>query len=91
MTHTAQTRAATGRLMSGVVWNALGRGLPLVIALLLTPWLLHLMGVERWGLFTLALAMVGVLGVLDLGVGPASPSGCTPPPRPNRPIWCARG
>ena len=71
MTHTAQTRAATGRLMSGVVWNALGRGLPLVIALLLTPWLLHLMGVERWGLFTLALAMVGVLGVLDLGVGPA--------------------
>jgi len=71
MTNTAQTRAATGRLMSGVVWNALGRGLPLVIALLLTPWLLHLMGVERWGLFTLALAMVGVLGVLDLGVGPA--------------------
>ncbi len=71
MTNTAQTRAGTARLMSGVVWNALGRGLPLVIALLLTPWLLHLMGVERWGLFTLALAMVGVLGVLDLGVGPA--------------------
>lgn len=71
MTNTAQTRAGTGRLMQGVVWNALGRGLPLVIALLLTPWLLHLMGVERWGLFTLALAMVGVLGVLDLGVGPA--------------------
>jgi len=71
MTNSAQHRAGTGRLFSGVAWNALGRGLPLVVALLLTPWLLHLMGVERWGLFTLALALVGVLGVLDLGVGPA--------------------
>lgn len=71
MSNLAQHRAGTGRLVSGVVWNALGRGLPLILALLLTPWLLHLMGVERWGLFTLALALVGVLGVLDLGVGPA--------------------
>ena len=64
-------RSSLRRLFSGVLWNALGRGLPLMVALLLTPWLLHLMGLERWGLFTLALAMVGVLGVLDLGVGPA--------------------
>ncbi|WP_160119555.1 flippase [Rhodovarius lipocyclicus] len=71
MTTDAATRAGAGRLVSGVVWNALGRGLPLLIALLLTPVLLRLMGVERWGLFTLALAMVGVMGVLDLGVGPA--------------------
>jgi O-antigen/teichoic acid export membrane protein len=71
MTTDAATRAGAGRLFSGVVWNALGRGLPLLIALLLTPVLLRLMGVERWGLFTLALAMVGVMGVLDLGVGPA--------------------
>lgn len=66
-----EQRLGTRRLFSGVLWNALGRGLPLLVALLLTPWLLHLMGTERWGLFTLALAMVGVLGVLDLGVGPA--------------------
>jgi len=68
---TYEPRLGTRRLFSGVLWNALGRGLPLLVALLLTPWLLALMGVERWGLFTLALAMVGVLGVLDLGVGPA--------------------
>ena len=71
MSQAPEHRVGTGRMVSGVVWNALGRGLPLVVALLLTPWLLHLMGVERWGLFTLALALVGVLGVLDLGVGPA--------------------
>jgi len=60
-----------GRLLSGVLWNALGRGLPLLLALALTPVLLHQLGLDRWGLFTLALAMVGVFGVFDLGVGPA--------------------
>jgi O-antigen/teichoic acid export membrane protein len=29
------------------------------------------MGIERWGLFTLALALVGVFGVFDLGLGAA--------------------
>jgi O-antigen/teichoic acid export membrane protein len=70
-TRTGNTRTGTGRLVSGTIWNALGRGLPLILALALTPLLLQLMGIERWGLFTLALALVGVMGVLDLGVGPA--------------------
>jgi O-antigen/teichoic acid export membrane protein len=60
-----------GRLASHVAWNAAGRGLPLLLALALTPALVALMGIERWGLFTLALAMVGVFGVFDLGVGQA--------------------
>ncbi|PZW48344.1 O-antigen/teichoic acid export membrane protein [Humitalea rosea] len=64
-------RTSAGRLVSGVAWNALGRGLPLVLALALTPVLVAQLGVERWGLFTLALALVGVFGILDLGVGPA--------------------
>ncbi len=63
--------SAGGRLLSGVAWNAAGRGLPLLLALLLTPILLGQLGLERWGLFTLALAMVGVFGVFDLGVGQA--------------------
>jgi len=64
-------RAGGRRLVSGVVWNALGRGVPLLLALALTPLLVHRMGTERWGLFTLALAMVGVFGVFDLGLGMA--------------------
>ncbi len=54
-----------------MLWNALGRGIPLLIALALTPVLVHLMGTERWGLFTLALALVGIFGVFDLGLGMA--------------------
>ncbi|GGG16216.1 putative O-antigen transporter [Caldovatus sediminis] len=59
------------RLLSGAAWNAAGRGLPLLLALLVTPVLLGQLGIERWGLFTLALGLVGVFGVFDLGVGPA--------------------
>ena len=67
----AESRAGAGRLVSGLFWNALGRGLPLLLALALTPILVGQMGLERWGLFTLALAMVGVFGIFDLGIGPA--------------------
>lgn len=61
-----------GRVMAtGVLWNAAGRGLPLLLALVLTPILVHQLGIERWGLFTLALALVGVFGIFDFGVGQA--------------------
>jgi O-antigen/teichoic acid export membrane protein len=66
-----EDRAGGRRLVSGVLWNALGRGIPLLLALALTPVLVALMGTERWGLFTLALAMVGIFGVFDLGLGMA--------------------
>lgn len=66
-----EDRAGGRRLVSGVLWNAAGRGVPLLLALALTPVLVHLMGTERWGLFTLALAMVGIFGVFDLGLGMA--------------------
>jgi O-antigen/teichoic acid export membrane protein len=65
----SRTRGRT--LVSGVAWNAAGRGLPLLLALALTPVLVALMGIERWGLFTLALAMVGVFGMFDFGLGQA--------------------
>lgn len=65
----SRTRART--MIAGVAWNAAGRGLPLILALLLTPLLVHQLGLERWGLFTLALALVGVFGVFDFGVGQA--------------------
>jgi O-antigen/teichoic acid export membrane protein len=66
-----EDRAGGRRLVTGVVWNALGRGVPLLVALAITPVLVHMLGTDRWGLFTLALAMVGIFGVFDLGLGMA--------------------
>ncbi len=71
MTETNAAAPRDRQLLGGVVWNLLGRGLPLAVALLLTPLLVVQLGVERWGLFTLALAMFGVFGVFDFGVGQA--------------------
>ena len=71
MAETAEQRASAGRLLSGTLWNAAGRGLPLLLALALTPILVHQMGIERWALFTLALVLVGVFSVFDFGVGGA--------------------
>jgi O-antigen/teichoic acid export membrane protein len=66
-----ESRTRARMMVAGVAWNAAGRGLPLLLALLLTPILVHQLGVERWGLLTLALALVGVFGVFDFGVGQA--------------------
>ncbi|MHB0725863.1 hypothetical protein ACX4MZ_00605, partial [Roseomonas mucosa] len=54
----AQAITAKRNFLAGAGWNALGRGLPLLLALVLTPILLSQMGVERWGIFTLALSLV---------------------------------
>ena len=67
----AAERAGGRRLVSGILWNGLGRGLPLLLALVITPFLVGALGVERWGLFTLALALIGIFGVFDLGLGMA--------------------
>ncbi|SDB43974.1 flippase [Belnapia rosea] len=71
MADPAESRTRGRTMVAGVVWNGLGRGLPLLLALVLTPVLIHQLGLDRWGLFTLALAMVGVFGVFDFGVGQA--------------------
>ena len=57
--------------MSGVLWNGLGRVLPIAVAMLVTPFLLHRLGIDRWALFTLALSIAGSFGILDFGVSGA--------------------
>jgi O-antigen/teichoic acid export membrane protein len=58
-------------LTHGVIWNGVGRILPIAAAMLATPFLLHQLGVERWALFTLALTIAGSFGILDFGISAA--------------------
>jgi O-antigen/teichoic acid export membrane protein len=50
-------------------WNLAGQALPLAVALFSYPLLLHFAGLERVGAMSLAWALVGYLGLLDLGLG----------------------
>ncbi|WP_158306031.1 flippase [Azospirillum sp. B510] len=56
-------------MLRNTLWNLLGEGLPMVAALLSIPWLISAVGMERFGALTLIWALLGYLGVLDLGLG----------------------
>lgn len=73
-------------VISNAGWNILGRIAPVFVALLVTPQLIALMGLSRWGIFTIALSLAGTFGIFDLGLGRAlaravanRPSGDTDP------------
>ncbi|WP_143266487.1 flippase [Azospirillum oryzae] len=56
-------------MLRNTLWNLLGEGLPMAAALLSIPWLISAVGMERFGALTLIWALLGYLGVLDLGLG----------------------
>ena len=52
-------------------WNIAGRAGPMVIAVIATPYLFADLGPTRWGLFALALSLIGIFGIFDFGIGRA--------------------
>jgi O-antigen/teichoic acid export membrane protein len=61
----------TRTVAMGAAWNIFGRLGPLLVAVIATPFLVHGLGVARWGIFTLALSLIGMFGVFDFGFGRA--------------------
>ena len=56
-------------LNSGI--NLLGSGIPIVLTILAIPLLIKALGIEQFGLLSLAWAIIGYLSLLDLGLGRA--------------------
>jgi O-antigen/teichoic acid export membrane protein len=56
------------RLARSAVWNVLGQGLPLLAALVAIPALLGGLGIDRFGVLTLAWVLIGYFGLFDLGL-----------------------
>jgi O-antigen/teichoic acid export membrane protein len=52
-------------------WNLAGYVLPAIAALLSAPFLFHALGAERFGLLSIAWAVLGMVTVFDLGIGRA--------------------
>ncbi len=73
MTTSSITAEPGGRLLArNALYNVLGQALPLVVGLAAIPVTLRSLGEARFGLLGLAWAILGYVGVLDLGLGRAT-------------------
>jgi O-antigen/teichoic acid export membrane protein len=62
----------SGRLLArNAVWNLVGNGAPMVVAVFCIPVLIRGLGKDRFGVLALAWALVGYAGLFDLGIGRA--------------------
>ena len=75
MTETVRNRhghLTSGRLLArNTVWNLLGNGAPMLVAVVCIPILIRGLGKERFGVLTLAWALIGYASLFDLGLGRA--------------------
>jgi O-antigen/teichoic acid export membrane protein len=61
-----------GRLLArNTLWNLLGYGAPMLVAVFCIPILIRGLGKERFGVLTLAWALIGYASLFDLGLGRA--------------------
>jgi O-antigen/teichoic acid export membrane protein len=69
--------AGSARLTSGSLlarnafWNLVGSGAPMLVAIFCIPVLIRELGTDRFGVLTLAWAVIGYAGLFDLGLGRA--------------------
>jgi O-antigen/teichoic acid export membrane protein/predicted O-methyltransferase YrrM len=62
----------SGRLLArNTVWNLFGQLAPMAVGLVAVPPLVHALGVDRFGVLSLAWIVIGYFSLLDLGIGRA--------------------
>src|SRR5215813_1407314 len=62
----------SGRLLAkNTLWNLLGNGAPLILAVFCIPILIRALGKDRFGVLTLAWALIGYASLFDFGLGRA--------------------
>jgi O-antigen/teichoic acid export membrane protein len=75
MTETAEKHNAhltSGRLLAkNMVWNLLGSGAPMIVAVFCIPILIRGLGKNRFGVLTLAWSLIGYASLFDIGLGRA--------------------
>src|SRR5258708_38214196 len=60
-----------GLLARNVIWNLVGNGAPMLVAVVCIPLLIRGLGKDRFGVLTLAWALIGYASLFDLGLGRA--------------------
>lgn len=73
-----EANSGTGIEVSGsllarnTVINMAGRVVPLLVAIVTLPYVIHHLGANRFGLLSLAWMVVGYFAIINLGIGPAT-------------------
>src|SRR5229473_2041848 len=71
-TDSPNVHLTSGRLLArNTVWNLVGSGAPMVVAVFCMPILIKGLGTDRFGVLTLAWALIGYASLFDLGLGRA--------------------
>ena len=60
-----------GTLARNTIWNLIGQGVPMVVAVFTIPLLVKGLGTDRFGILTLAWIVIGYFSLFDLGMGRA--------------------
>ncbi len=72
MSSTPYTSLTSGGLLArNTVWNLLGTLLPMAVAVVSIPPLVHALGLDRFGLLSLAWIVIGYFSLFDVGIGRA--------------------
>jgi O-antigen/teichoic acid export membrane protein len=69
--HRAQ-RSTFAVLAGGASWNTIGQLVPLAVNLVMTPYIIHGFGIDRWGLIALVTTIESILTTFDGGLGEAT-------------------
>jgi O-antigen/teichoic acid export membrane protein len=63
----------SGRMVArNTALNLAGRVVPLVVAIITVPYVIHHLGPDRYGLLSLAWIVIGYFALFNLGIGPAT-------------------
>jgi O-antigen/teichoic acid export membrane protein len=71
--HGDNGRSVRGTLLKSSGWNLAAQLTPLAINVVLTPYLIHGLGIEQYGLYALAATITIFLGSFDGGIGSTAP------------------
>jgi len=62
-------QSLTQKLIKNTFFNVLGKAWALLVSFALTPYIIHRLGVERFGIWAIVSAVTGYFGLFDFGIG----------------------